>query len=118
MKLQPWACGLFWLAALSVLVLSLLPGQYLPQGGPLNFWDKAQHATAFAVLTGLGQVAWPRRPQRALLILGLICFGGAIEIAQHMTSWRFGEWTDWAADLVGIATLTITRIALFDRRRA
>ena len=40
--------GLFWGAVLAVTILALLPGEYLP--GVFDWWDKAQHALAFAVL--------------------------------------------------------------------
>jgi VanZ family protein len=103
MKLQPWACALFWLATLAVLALTLAPGHYLPDKGPFNLWDKAQHAMAFGVLTALGLVAWPARAQRFGLLAGLLMLGGAIEVAQHLTGWRHGEWADWAADAVGVA---------------
>ena len=29
--------------------------------------------------------------------------GGAIELAQAATGWRYGEWLDFAADATGIA---------------
>ena len=103
MKLQPCARALFWLATLTVVVLSLMPVQYLPDKGPFNFWDKAQHALAFAVLTALGLVAWPEQARRLQMLGALLLLGGAIEVAQHLTGWRHGEWADWAADAVGVA---------------
>ena len=45
MRWVPW---LFWAAVLGVAVLSVVPGETVPQA--LHFWDKAQHALAFAVL--------------------------------------------------------------------
>jgi len=55
MRLQPWARAAFWVATVTVLVLTLSPGPLLPRD-PFNLWDKAQHALAFALLTGLGLV--------------------------------------------------------------
>jgi VanZ family protein len=96
----------FWLATLAVLVLTLIPAEQV-QRLPLNFWDKAQHALAFGVLTGLGLWAWPQRHHRLKLLAGLVLLGGGIEVAQYLTGWRHGEWADWAADVVGVALVAV-----------
>jgi len=93
-----WALA-FWGASASVLVLSLLPVEQLPPQ-VLDWWDKAQHAFGFAVLTVLGWLAYPQR-LRALLP-GLLVFGAFIEVAQHATGWRYGDVLDWLADAVGV----------------
>lgn len=91
--------AVFWILLLGVGTLSLLPGDYLPPQA-LNLWDKAQHALAFAALGTCGLLAYPRHTGRVLL--GLLLYGGAIELAQATTSWRFGDWQDWFADAVGL----------------
>ena len=98
----------FWLSTAAVLALTLVPAQYLPEKGPFNFWDKAQHVLAFGVLTGLGLLAWPAQARRLQLLGALLWLGGAIELVQHLTGWRHGEWADWAADAVGIALTALT----------
>ncbi|NMM89820.1 hypothetical protein B2J88_36715 [Rhodococcus sp. SRB_17] len=90
----------FWVLLLGVAVMSLLPGQYLPPQ-TVNIWDKAQHAGAFAALGTWGPCVYPRHPGRVLI--GLLAFGGAIELAQAATWWRDGDWHDWLADAVGLA---------------
>ena len=90
----------FWSAALGVAVLSLMPIAYLPPQ-VFSLWDKAQHALAFTALASLGLLAYPRQPWR--MVLALLAFGGAIELAQAATGWRYGEWSDWLADAVGLA---------------
>ena len=117
MKLQPWARAAFWLATVAVLVLTLRPAEHLPARGPFNFWDKAQHALAFAVLTVLAFLAWPQTALRWKLILSLVALGGAIEVAQHLTGWRHGEWADWAADAVGVALVGLVRLLARAGRR-
>lgn len=92
-----WA---FWALLLCVAVLSLMPTAYLP-AQVFNLWDKAQHALAFTALATLGLLAYPRQPWR--VAIGLLAFGGAIELAQAATGWRYGEWSDWLADAVGLA---------------
>jgi VanZ family protein len=107
-------CAAFWLAALAVLVLMLLPAEHV-QRLPFNFWDKAQHSLAFGVLTLLGLLAWSQRRDRWRLLVGLVIYGGAIEWAQHLTGWRHGDWVDWVADSAGVAL--VAGLALARRRR-
>ena len=90
----------FWALALCVAVLSLMPTNYLPAQA-FSLWDKAQHALAFTALASLGLLAYPRQPWR--VAIALLAFGGAIELAQAATGWRYGEWSDWLADAVGLA---------------
>lgn len=90
----------FWALGLCVAVLSLMPATYLP-AQVFSLWDKAQHALAFTALAALGLLAYPRQPWR--MVIALLAFGGAIELAQAATGWRYGEWADWLADAVGLA---------------
>lgn len=90
--------GLFWGAVLVVTILALLPGEYLP--GAFDWWDKAQHALAFAVLGTLGLLSYSQVTTR--IVMGLLLYGAVIELAQFATSWRFGDWQDWLADAVGV----------------
>ncbi len=89
----------FWLLVLATLWLSLIPADLVPKA--FSFWDKAQHAFGFAVLAFSGLLAHPNSIRS--LILGLALFGVAIECAQWLTGWRFGDWQDWVADCAGIA---------------
>lgn len=89
----------FWLACAVIAVLSLLPDGYLPLG-TFDWWDKAQHALAFGVLGILGLLAYASATQRVLS--GLLIFGAVIELAQAATGWRYGDWHDWLADVVGV----------------
>ena len=93
-----WALA-FWGASASVLLLSLLPVEQLPPQ-VLDWWDKAQHAMGFGWLALVGLLAYPRKP---VMMCGyLLVYGGAIELAQAATGWRYGEWWDLAADGIGI----------------
>jgi hypothetical protein len=104
MKAVSIARAVFLLACLALVILTLVPGDFLPAKGPFNFWDKTQHALAFAVLTVLGLWGWPRQTLHWRLVVGLVSLGGAIEIAQSLTGWRHGEWSDWVADAIGVAS--------------
>jgi len=89
----------FWLCLAAVTVMSLLPTSYLPPP-VFSVWDKAQHALGFLVLIVLGLIAYPQRVW--YLPPMLLVYGGAIELAQAATGWRYGEWLDLLADGVGI----------------
>jgi VanZ family protein len=81
------------------LALSPVPPKTVDTG-----WDKANHAMAFAALGFVSVWAvWPRPRGWAWLVLALLAFGGAIEIAQTFLPPREGDWWDLLADGVGIA---------------
>jgi len=89
----------FWCALAVVVVMSLLPGALLPTA--FSFWDKAQHALGFFGLTVLALWAYPTiRLQH--IGMGLLVAGGAIELTQSVTGWRYGDWLDMLANAVGI----------------
>ena len=84
-----------------LIYICLAPHQDLPPGADL-VWDKAEHASAWTVLTALGLILSTRR-RWAIGIFALL-FGVVIEIAQATMGWgRNGDWRDLIADLVGIA---------------
>lgn len=88
----------FWVCVSGTAFLSLVPVELLPSA--FNWWDKAQHALGFAVLTVLGLLAYPK--VRWWLPWGLLLLGAFIELAQAASGWRRGDWLDLLADAVGI----------------
>lgn len=87
----------FWGAAAAVLFLSLIPSSpELPSTG----WDKTNHLFGFVTLAALGLPAYPSR--RLQVVVGLLLFGGLIELLQSLTPYRFAEWADWLADGLGV----------------
>lgn len=88
----------FWALVLATLWLSLMPAERIPP--TLNFWDKAQHALGFAALASFGLMGYAR--QARSVVLGLMVFGMVIEVLQHLSGWRHGDWLDWVADCVGL----------------
>lgn len=118
MPYQRLARAAFWLTTAAVLVLTLMPAQFLPDTGPFNFWDKAQHALAFGVLTALGLWGWPQPVLRWRVLVALVALGGAIEVAQHLTGWRHGEWADWLADAAGVALVALIFLTVRPARSA
>lgn len=101
--------GLYLGAALVILLLSLHPSPPVPDWGVLS-WDKAQHALAYAVLTGLGGWAltpvcgWRRAFAYALVLSAL--YGLLLEGAQALlTRNRVAQMTDEAANVAGAAAV-------------
>lgn len=87
---------LFWATVLAVLILSLVPTvPELPSTGG----DKTNHLLAFFALFVLGRKSYAKT---GLLILGLILYGGLIEILQSLTTYRLAEWADLLADVMGL----------------
>lgn len=103
--------GAFWLCVLVVLTLALLPpAPYLPT----TPWDKANHVLAFAVLMLLGCGSY--RDRTTAVLLGLLAYGGAIELLQALTPYRTGDATDLLADATGLL-LGWTLARFFAQRR-
>ena len=90
---------IFGSALIAVMVLALLPTEMLT-APVFDWWDKAQHALAFSVLTLLGFAALPGR--MLPVVTGLVLYGVLIELAQLAVGWRFAEWQDVLADSVGV----------------
>ncbi|MBZ9754128.1 VanZ family protein [Mesorhizobium sp. ESP6-5] len=89
---------------IAVLVLALLPISRLDEFGiDIGFhYDKANHASAFAILAFLGSLGWPGRKKRLIIFLALV--GAAIEILQGTSLIeRDLDVFDWIADCVGMA---------------
>lgn len=96
---------LVWLLALGAGTwLALIPAAQA--AAMFSFWDKAQHAFAYAVLAVLGLWAFPQR--RVFVLLALAAHGGLIELLQAgLTTTRQGEWADWLADLLGLLLVAV-----------
>jgi len=94
-----WMAGGVLLAAF-ITVLSLLPGDQLPQ---VRIWDKFQHILAYVALAfWFGSIVVRRR--YLLLVVALMCFGVCIELLQGQMGWgRQADLFDLGANATGIA---------------
>lgn len=88
----------FYFTVIAVFILAVLPGEKIPR--ILNFWDKAQHSLAFVVLSLLAIFAYPQNIYPRLI--GLVLYGGVIEIIQWFLPWRSGDIYDFIADSLGV----------------
>ena len=102
----PLRLVLFVLAALTILLLSIMPNPPVPQTGLLS-WDKVQHALAYAFLASLAGwallplVASPVRAWRYALIFAL-GYGVLMEVIQAwLTPARHGDVGDVLANALG-----------------
>lgn len=90
---------LFWGAVAFTLVMALAPVPPMR----VTIWDKAQHMLAFAVLSVLGAIAYPRLGL-VQLALRLSLFGALIELAQALPFIRRdSDPLDWVADTLACA---------------
>ena len=85
----------------AINILALSPAPYLPPLEIFNWWDKAQHAIAFATLAVLAVLAYPEALKRRIAFL-LIVQGVLIEVLQYFSGYRYGDWQDALADGVGV----------------
>ena len=96
----------FWLALTLLSILFLLPQQYLAPD-IFDWWDKLQHSLAFGLLTLLGLLAYAttkKQLQRQVhrIVVAMVLYGALIEVLQSVSGWRYGEFGDWVADVVGV----------------
>ncbi len=90
----------FSIGLVSVIVLSLLPQETLPETG---MWDKMNHALAYAVLAVLGGFGFKGWRSLLMVGIGLVLLGAGLELAQSVISYRDGSITDALANFVGVA---------------
>jgi hypothetical protein len=82
-----------------VLIVALLPASEAPT---VFASDKLNHMLAFATLSVLARVLWPRLSFSVLFAL-LAAFGGMIEVLQWSLGFgRDADWMDFAADVLAI----------------
>jgi VanZ family protein len=109
----PIRLAIFLTAVAVLLWLCLAPTDELPA---ITFWDKAEHALAFLVLTGLGFILFPTRTRA--LALGVLALGVGIEIAQALMGLgRQGDWHDVVGDSVGILTALAIKFGVSQMRQ-
>ena len=103
----------FWTALAFAVVMALLPHPpHIPGDPP----DKIQHMCAFAVLSALGAIAYPKAGL-ARLGAALSALGAAIEFAQMIPALhRDAQLGDWVADTGAI--LVVLGLVFLLKRRA
>ena len=97
---HPWVwLGLGWTLVACVVILSLMPGQKLPQVGVS---DKVEHALAYAALTLWFTGVYPRSSYLRVA-MGMFALGIGLEIAQGLLPFgREMEVLDIVANSIGV----------------
>ncbi|MGY1426302.1 hypothetical protein [Lysobacter sp. A289] len=100
---RPWLWLAGWVGLLVLVAVgSLLPSDDLPSVS-LAYFDKAQHFVGHAVLSVYAVMLFARLRTQAVVALGLIGFGIALEFAQAMlTIDRMGDSADVVANSLGV----------------
>ena len=108
------------LIIIAIVLLSLLPFNDVRIAAQVPFADKWTHMVMYFTLTA---VVWAEhlyrnaQPRWGYLlgcgVLGSVVLGGLMELAQaYLTTYRSGDWWDFAADCVGVAAGTLVGAAL------
>ncbi|HEY8540307.1 MAG TPA: hypothetical protein VIL28_15680 [Steroidobacteraceae bacterium] len=97
---HPWVwLGVGWTLVACVVILSLMPGQKLPQVGVS---DKVEHALAYAALTLWFTGVYPRSSYLRVA-MGMFALGIGLEIAQGLLPFgREMEVLDIVANSIGV----------------
>ncbi|HJV28089.1 MAG TPA: VanZ family protein [Aromatoleum sp.] len=96
----------------AVFIVALLPTTYEPK--IVSWQDKVEHVLTFFTITLLGAAAWPHRFHA--VVVGILAYGAAIEVAQSFTTWRSCDVRDWIADAAGVAAAAVVA-RLWNRSR-
>ena len=83
-----------------MIIACLIPVDPSASRIDFDYWDKVQHAIAYAFLAFLGLKAFSNHAKGVLA--GLCIMGAVIEITQEATGWRSGEGLDLLANTTGI----------------
>lgn len=101
----------FWGALIFALVMALLP--HPP--GDLEIGDKYQHMLAFATLTALAAMAYPRTPLLRI-VERMALLGAMIELIQSIPALhRDCDILDWLADMAAVLVV-IAAVGAWRRR--
>lgn len=92
------------LLLLLIVVVSYLALTPEPPASITLGWDKLNHLAAFTALAFSAYLSFrASRVTLLILLIGLLAFGGLIEILQLFVPGRSSEWGDLLADSIGIA---------------
>ena len=105
----------FAVAAIAVIVGSLLPAGSLP---PVGVSDAHQHLAAYAALAVLAWNAFPTRRSALWLMLLLPLLGIALELAQMAVPGRTAEVSDAVAGGLGAYLVLIPMLLRCQRKAA
>ena len=91
-----------WRTVLALLLVAITWLATTPAPPPAAglLWDKLNHLAAFFCLAAAASLGFRRR--WLAIAVGLLAYGGLIEVLQSLTPSRTGDWVDLLADAAGI----------------
>lgn len=89
----------FAISIFTIVVLSLLPGDDLPD---IDLSDKIGHFLAYAEIVLIGLLGYPRRTAAIAVLAGVAALGGVLEIGQSYVPGRSTDIADFAVNCLGI----------------
>ena len=99
----------FLAALLAVTAVSLTPQPDLPE---IELWDKWQHVAAYAVLALLAASVFEGQHARWTIVVGLVLWGGVLELGQLLVPDRSSDWLDAGANVAGVLLgVTLAQLA-------
>jgi hypothetical protein len=98
-----------WLAILTIAVLSLVPGEIRPHTLSVS---QLEHVIAYAITGALLAVGYPILTQRVLIVAGLTCYAGILEIIQLWVPGRTSKIIDLVAGSSGALAGVLLVLAL------
>jgi VanZ family protein len=100
MKLRKLWLGIGLLWVVIVVVLSLIPEP--PSVGQFQDIDKLEHGAAYAFLMFWFAQIYPARRTRRVIAFSFVLLGIVIECLQGLSGFRQFEYTDMAANTLGV----------------
>jgi VanZ family protein len=89
----------FFSSLLALAVLSLAPGEALPDTGVS---DKLEHFAAYGALGLMGIYAYPEKSRLRWVVIGLVGYGIGLEMLQILVPSRFFSIGDIIANTLGV----------------
>lgn len=91
--------GVAYVLLAVILIASLLPVEHLPKNN-----DKVSHFLSYGILSAYWCLVFHALEfkKKINIALGLIVFGGIIELLQGASGYRYAEWADVWANSLGV----------------
>lgn len=106
--------AIFILYTAAIAFVSLRPAT----SGGIELWDKAVHAAVYCIFAILGRQVVAGQGRYLALCLGIVVYGGLMEVAQSFTPDREMSGLDALANTVGVALgWAVSTVALRARGR-
>lgn len=97
---KPFLKSLWAVGVITIVALSVLPSDQIPDVGDIS--DKIKHFAAYAGVGFLGMIAASSNKHRIWLVIAMIAFGLVMEGVQYFLPTRQFELLDGVANTLGV----------------